>query len=215
MKILLTGFDKFGDDLLNPSSLVLNELPHSIQQAEVIKVILPTVFIKSADLLKTTIIEHHPDIVICLGQAGGIAHIAIERIAINLDDARIPDNEQQQPIDRKIQEQGATAYFTTLPIKAIYQALQQHHIPVVISNSAGTFVCNHILYQLMYMIESEFPNIKGGFVHIPYLPEQVVDKPSLPSMSLSLMTQAIQQIIITSINFFGKTDITLNAGQEF
>jgi len=184
MKILITGFEPFGGEVINPSYEAIKSLPDNINGATIIKRQVPTVFKKSIIDLEKLIVEENPDIVISVGQAGGRTDITIERVAINIDDARIKDNEGNQPIDEVILEDGENAYFSNLPIKAIVEKIKGNGIPASISNSAGTFVCNHIMYGLLYLIDKRYSHIKGGFIHVPYLPEQVVDKRNTPSMSL-------------------------------
>ena len=143
--------------------------------------------------------SYKPDYVLSIGQAGGRASISIERVAINIDDFRIKDNEGNQPIDENIFEDGENAYFSTLPIKSIQDELSKNNIPSSISNTAGTFVCNHVLYGVLYLIEKKYKGKKSGFIHIPFLPEQVVDKRNTPSMELSTivkgLTAAIEAIV--------------------
>lgn len=185
MKIIVTGFDPFGGEPINPALETIKSLPKTIAGAEIILVEIPTVFDKAADVLEEKMAEHLPDAVLCIGQAGGRVDLTPERIAINQDDARIPDNEGQQPIDRTIRADGQPAYFSTLPIKAMVEAIHRIGLPASVSNTAGTFVCNHLMYQALYLAEKQFPKTKAGFLHIPFLPEQVVDKPGLASMSLN------------------------------
>ena len=145
------------------------------------------------------IIRHDPDIIVSVGQAGGRASITVERVGINVDDYGIPDNDGEQPQDEPIVENGPAAYFTTLPIKKIVQVMKDNGIPAAISNTAGTFVCNHVIYETGHLIETKYPGKKFGFIHIPYLPEQVVKKASVPSMPLELvvkgLTLAIKAIV--------------------
>jgi pyroglutamyl-peptidase len=148
-------------------------------------------FKKSITKLEQAIKKHQPDIVICIGQAGGRLQITPERIAINIDDARIPDNEGHQPIDEPIVDGGTPAYWTTLPIKRVVARLRENGIPAAVSNTAGTFVCNHIFYGLMDYIHRAAPDIRGGFIHIPYLPEQTIDKQA-PSLSLDTLVSGLR-----------------------
>lgn len=210
MKVLVTGFDPFGGEQTNPAFEVVKNLPNELDCCDIVKLEVPTIFNNSIQVLHSAIEKEAPDVVICLGQAGGETCIRLEKVAINLDDARIPDNASNQPTDEPISVMGETAYFATLPLKAIQQALNKACIPSVISYSAGTFVCNHLFYGLMDMIQKSHPNIKGGFVHIPYLPEQVIDKPRTPSMSLNTMTEAVKIIIETAIHM--DQDIHLAGG---
>ncbi len=195
IKILLTGFDPFGNEKMNPSFEAVRKVKNFVNGAEILKAQLPTVFKKSFQILKDQIDLHNPDIVICVGQAGGRYEINVERVAINTDDARIPDNEGQQPIDIQIEEDGENAYFSNLPIKAMVQEIKFAGIPAAVSNTAGTFVCNHILYKLLHLISVENKKIRGGFIHVPYLPEQVLDKKDIPSMSLDDIVKALEASI--------------------
>lgn len=191
MKVLVTGFEPFGGEKINPSFEAVKLLPDSIDGVSIIKRQVPTVFRKSIEELKRLIEEIKPDVVLCVGQAGGRSEISIERVAINIDDANIKDNEGNQPVDEIIFEDGENAYFSNLPIKAMVEKIKNNGIPACISNSAGTFVCNHIMYGLLYLIDKKYPHIKGGFIHVPYLPEQVVDKRNIPSMSLDNIKKAL------------------------
>lgn len=156
--------------------------------------------------------KHHPDVVLNIGQAGGRFAISPERVAINIDDARIPDNEGNQPVDIAIQEDGAPAYFTQLPIKAMVTQMKEAGIPANVSNTAGTFVCNHIMYQVQYLIEKEYPAVKGGFIHVPYIPEQVIEKAGQPFMSLTDMTKGLTAAIEAIILYDGKEDLKAVGG---
>ena len=179
MKIIVTGFDPFGGEKINPSIECVKALPE-VEGVELIRLELPTVFKESAKRLNEVINEVKPDAVLSVGQAGGRPGITMERIAINVDDARIPDNISQQPIDETIQTKGAAAYFSTLPIKRIVKAIREAGISAEVSNSAGTFVCNHIMYQALFASTKAEKPFKAGFMHIPFIPEQTTDKPSLP-----------------------------------
>lgn len=191
MKILITGFDPFGGESINPALEAVMALPDMIGETEVIKIEIPTVFGKSLEVIKAAVEKHHPDVVISVGQAGGRFGITPERVAINVDDARIKDNEGNQPVDVKVAEDGAPAYFTNLPIKAMTQAMVQNGIPASVSNTAGTFVCNHVMYGILHMIHTEYPNMRGGFIHVPYIPTQVTSKPNMPSMSSADITRGL------------------------
>jgi len=192
MKVLITGFDPFGGESINPALEAVKALPDTIAGAEIIKLEIPTVFRKSLEKIEENIIKHSPDIVISIGQAGGRFGVTPERVAINIDDARIEDNEKNQPIDITIFEDGETAYFTNLPIKAMVKEMQDGGIPASVSNTAGTFVCNHVMYGIMYMIDKKYPNIKGGFIHIPYMTSQVIDKKNTPFMSLDEIVRGLE-----------------------
>ena len=195
MKVLITGFDPFDDEAINPAWEAVNALPDVIDGIEVIKVQIPTVFKKSAKKLFETIEAVKPDDVICVGQAGGRFDFNVERIAINVDDARIPDNEGKQPIDEKIFEDGENAYFATLPIKAMVEEARKAGVPASVSNTAGTFVCNHIMYSLLYYISKNNLNIRGGFIHVPYIAQQVIGKKNMPFMEVTTITKGLEASI--------------------
>ena len=211
MKIIVTGFDPFGGETINPSIECVKALPE-IEGVELIRLELPTVFNESAKRLNEVINDVKPDAVLSVGQAGGRAGITMERIAINLDDARIPDNISQQPIDETIQTEGEAAYFTTLPIKRIVKVIREAGIPAEVSNTAGTFVCNHIMYQALFAATKADKPFKAGFMHIPFIPEQTADKPSLP---LEESTKALQIAIETIRDYLNDEDIKVQEGAIF
>jgi pyroglutamyl-peptidase len=211
MKVLISGFDPFEKEKINPSYEAVKLIKNKIKDAEIIKVEISTVFKKSISQLEGYIEQHDPDIVISVGQAGGRFDFTIERVAINLDDARIPDNEQNQPIDEKVYEDGENAYFTNLPIKAMVKKIKDNGLPASVSNTAGTFVCNHIMYGILYLINKKYPEKKGGFIHVPYIPEQTVLKPNMPSMSLDNIARCLELAIEAAVET--KTDIKITGGQ--
>lgn len=213
MKILVTGFDPFGDDIINPAIEAVKKLPDEINGAEIIKLEIPTVFGKSAEVVREAMKEHKPDYVLNIGQAGGRFEMTPERVAINVDDARIPDNEKKQPVDEVIKEDGEPAYFSSLPIKAMVEYMKKENIPASVSNSAGTFVCNHIMYQTLYLTQTEFEGTKAGFMHIPFLPEQVTNRPNTPSMSLETIVKAITASIKAIVDYDGKEDLEAIGGK--
>ena len=204
MKILVTGFDPFGGEKVNPSLEAVKSLPSVIHGAEIRWVEIPTVFYKSAEVLEAEIVRYQPDVVLCIGQAGGRASLTPERIAINQDDARIPDNQGNQPIDTPICLDGEAAYFSTLPIKAMVQAIKEDGLPATVSNTAGTFVCNHLMYQALYLADKKFPNMRAGFMHIPYMTEQVVNKPNTASMCLRDIVRGIEATIGAIVDYKDK-----------
>lgn len=213
MKVLITGFDPFGGESINPAWEAVKAMENSLDGIEVIKLQIPTVFKKSAEKLFAGIEEHRPDMVICIGQAGGRYDISVERVAINMDDGRIPDNEGYQPIDTPVYEDGENAYFATLPIKGIVEEIKLAKIPASVSNTAGTYVCNHIMYSLLYYISKNNLNIKGGFIHVPYITEQVVDKKNMPYMEVSTITKALE-CAVKALNKY-KVDVKVSGGKEF
>lgn len=198
-KVLLTGFDPFGKDTINPALEVVKQLDGLVvDDIKFIALEVPTVFQKSIKVVQEGIEKHTPDVVICVGQAGGRKQITPERVAINIDDARIPDNEGNQPIDEPIVEGGPAAYWTTLPIKKMVQQMRRVGVPATVSNTAGTFVCNHLFYGMMHYLHEQAPHVRGGFIHIPFIPEQILDK-SAPSMSLDLIVKGIKIAAITAV----------------
>jgi len=210
LKILITGFDPFGGESINPSYEAIKRIKLDNSDIELVTVEIPTVFDKCIDTLDRKIKETEPDIVICTGQAGGRFPITVERVGINIIDARIADNEGNQYIDAPIKSDGESAYFSNLPIKAIVKSLINNKIPAEVSNTAGTFVCNNILYGLLYLINTKYPHIKGGFIHVPFLLEQVTDKRNTPSMSLETITEAMKIIVETAA--VTETDISEQGG---
>ncbi|WP_225744606.1 pyroglutamyl-peptidase I [Marinilactibacillus sp. Marseille-P9653] len=212
MKILVTGFDPFGGENLNPAWEAVKKIPDTINGAEIKKVMIPTVFGKSAEVTDEAIEAFKPDYVLNIGQAGGRFELTPERVAINVDDARIPDNEENQPIDVAIKEDGEAAYFTQLPVKAMVTEMKKAGVPASVSNSAGTFVCNHIMYQVQYMIDKKYPEIKAGFMHVPFIPSQVLDKPGKPAMNLEDIASGITKAIEAIVAFDGKEDLKAIGG---
>ena len=211
MKILVTGFDPFDGEKVNPALEAVKSLPSEIHGAEVHWVLIPTVFYQSAEVLEAEINRYHPDAVLCIGQAGGRASLTPERVAINQDDARIPDNQGNQPIDTPIRLDGQAAYFSTLPIKAMVQAIKEEGLPATVSNTAGTFVCNHLMYQALYLADKKFPHMRSGFMHIPYMTEQVINKPNTASMNLTDIVRGIEAAIGAIVDYKDK-DIKLVGG---
>ncbi|MDD5983107.1 MAG: pyroglutamyl-peptidase I, partial [Solobacterium sp.] len=136
-----------------------------------------------------------PDVVLCIGQAGGRFDLTPEKVAINFDDARIQDNEGNQPINQAIFEDGDTAYFTSLPVKAMVEEIKKAGVPASVSYTAGTFVCNHLMYGVLYTINKSYPNIKGGFMHVPFITEQVMNKKNIPSLTLNQIVTGIEAAI--------------------
>lgn len=211
MKVLVTGFDPFDGETVNPAWEAVKHLPSNIEGHGIDKLEIPTVFDESIEVIKAHLAKHHYDIVIAVGQAGGRYGITPERVAININDARIPDNQKQQPIDVPIQKDGAAAYFSKLPVKRMVEAIRDCDIPASLSNSAGTFVCNHIIYQLAYLAETTYPQLKTGFIHVPFAPKQVVDKPDKPSMSVALMTKGLEAAIKVCLKFDEDNNIALGS----
>ncbi|MBQ6509426.1 MAG: pyroglutamyl-peptidase I [Flexilinea sp.] len=199
MKILVTSFEPFGGDKLNSAQEALRFVPDEIRGAKVVKRCLPVAFGRSAAVLREALRSEKPDAVLCLGQAGGRKALTPERVAINLEDARLPDNDGCQPVDEAIDPDGPDAYFSTLPAKSMVRAIRNAGLPAEISNSAGTFVCNRVMYGLLDCLAHEFPTVRGGFLHVPYMAEQAAehpDDPCLPREDLTRgVTAAIEAII--------------------
>ncbi|MFH5810222.1 pyroglutamyl-peptidase I [Companilactobacillus sp. FL22-1] len=199
MKILVTGFDPFGTDQINSSIEAVKLLPDQIDDTQVIKLQIPTIFDQVGAVVQQAIEKNQPDFVLNVGQSSNRYGLTPELVAINYDDARIADNAGFQPIDQTIHSDGQNAYFTQLPIKKMVQAIHNVGLPSYISTTSGTFVCNHIMYQVQYLIDKKFPNLKAGFIHIPYLPNQVIDRRKTPCLSLQDdvigLTAAIKAIV--------------------
>ena len=199
MKILITAFDPFGGEEVNPALEAVRALPGEIAGARLVKGELPTVFGRSREVLAALVERERPDLVIAVGQAGGRAQVSLERVAINIDDARIPDNEGNQPVDEPVEPGGPPALFATLPIKAMVEAIRAAGIPAGVTNSAGTFVCNHLMYGLLFLLQEEYPGVRGGFIHVPYIPAQVLDCFATPSMSLADIVKALELAVAAAV----------------
>ena len=188
-KVLLTGFEPFGKATLNPSG----EIVKRISGDNIITAILPVAYAQSAEALLALIEQHNPDVVISLGQAEGRTQITPERIAINLDDARLADNEGVSRIDEPILEDGPVAYESTLPIKEFVSAITAAGIPAAVSLSAGAFLCNHIFYVAQNRLKGT--KVRSGFVHVPLMDEQAGEFPGLPTMQLDQMVKAVRAML--------------------
>ena len=195
MKILITGFDPFGGEEVNPAIETVKRLPDTIGGAKIIKLEIPTVCHQSLRVIDEAIAGYDPDVVLSVGQAGGRPDITVERVGINVDDCRIPDNAGNQIVDEPIYADGPAAYFVTVPIKAMVQRIRERNIPASVSNTAGTFVCNHVTYGVCHLLAVKYPGKRSGFIHIPFLPQQAVDKKNMPSMSQDMMVEAITAAI--------------------
>jgi pyroglutamyl-peptidase len=192
--VLLTGFDPFDGAAINPSWEAVRRLDGWTGEGFRVEVReLPCVFGDAAEALRGVVDALRPDLVIAVGQAGGRPEISIERIAINVDDARIPDNAGRQPVDVPIVADGPAAYFTTLPIKAMAAAIRARGIKAGVSQTAGTFVCNHVFYALMHHLRERSQAVKAGFIHVPFLPEQAAAWPTpTPDMALEDIVTALR-----------------------
>jgi pyroglutamyl-peptidase len=207
-RILMTGFAPFGGEQVNPSwqAVSLLAMRRAISAVE-----LPCEFAISLPALRAAIDEHQPELVVCVGQAGGRPGVSLERVAVNLADARIPDNAGAQPIDAPVVPDGPTGYFSTLPVKACAAAIRTAGVPASVSHTAGTYVCNHVFYGLMHLLATEFPGIRGGFVHVPYSPEQVAAAGTdAPSLSVDRCADALAVLVDTALAV--TTDLATPAG---
>lgn len=195
MKILVTGFDPFDGADTNPSYEAVKKLPDTIKGFEVVKAEIPTEFSQSKNILRELMVEDDFNFVLSVGLAGGRSEICVERVAINIDDARIPDNAGNQPIDEMIEQEGPPAYFSNMPVKKMVQAMDDAGVSARLSNTAGTFVCNHVLYQLGSLVDTEFPAAKFGFIHVPYAEERFENKNRMPAMPLADIVRGLHAAI--------------------
>jgi len=195
MKIRVTGFDPFGGEAVNPAFEAVKRLPRKIAGSGVEILEIPTVFHTSIRVIMDRAEETGADRILMVGQAGGRFEITVERIGINVDDARIPDNEGNQPIHVPIDPEGPAAYFATLPVKAITEGIRSCGIPARISKTAGTFVCNHVLYGVLNETAKRNLPVKAGFIHVPFLPGQAVSRDGVPSMSAETITAALKAAV--------------------
>ena len=205
MKILITGFDPFGGETVNPAYEAVKLLPERIAGAEIVKLEIPTEFEKSMEILEQAVRQELPDAVISVGQAGGRAEITPERIGINLADARICDNAGSKPQEQPLAADGPAAYFSTLPLKEIVKNVQDSGIPCRISNSAGTYVCNSVMYWTLRLAEASQPGFRAGFIHVPYATEQTVTKPAgTPGMALADIARGLCAAVEAVVKYMGE-----------
>ena len=194
--ILVTGFEPFGGEAVNPSWEVCKRLPREIAGRRVETCRVPCEFRTAIEVVAEAIERLQPEMVVSVGQAGGRVQLGVERVAINVDDARAPDNAGQQPIDEPVAENGPPAYFSTLPVKAMVAAMRRAGVPAELSNTAGTYVCNHLMYGVLHFLAaSGKAATRAGFIHVPYSEEQALDKPGTASMSLAGMARGIEAAI--------------------
>ena len=193
--ILATGFEPFGGENINPSWEAVRRLNGNRDDVHIERLLVPTIYADSIGTVTEAIDRLHPVAVVLVGQAGGRAELSIERVAVNCDDAIVPDNAGVLREDMPVVSQGPTAYLATLPIKQIVAGLRSAGFPAVVSNTAGLFICNHLLYGVLNHIATHNLETQAGFVHVPYLPEQVVGKPGMPSMSLETMVAGLDCMV--------------------
>lgn len=198
-RILITGFEPFGGETVNPALEVLRFFEGKLLEGyRVVTRALPTIRFRSIEKLRAAIADEDPALIVALGQAGGRCEIMPERVAINIDDFRIPDNDGNRPTDEPVVAGAPAAYWSTLPIKSMVRAMRDRGIPASVSNTAGTFVCNHIFYGLMHLLSEEGNVRRGGFIHIPYMTEQAARLGGKPSMSIETIAQGLETAIRTA-----------------
>ena len=187
-KLLITGFDPFGGETINPAWEAVKLLPDIIGDYQLTKLEIPTVFGKAAETVLEKAEEVRPQVILCIGQAGGRANVTPERVAINLRDAKITDNEGNQPVDEPCVPDGAAAYFASVPVKVMVKAMVDAGLSAAVSYTAGTFVCNDTLYTLLHRFDGT--DVRCGFIHVPYLPQQ-----GTPSLELNRTAAALEAAI--------------------
>jgi pyroglutamyl-peptidase len=208
--VLVTGFDPFGGEDANPSWEICKALPGRIARARIETLRVPTRFHLAIDVVAKAIARLEPSVVLCLGQAGGRAAVSVERVAINVDDARIADNAGAQPVDEPIAPAGPAAYLATVPIKAMAAAIRASGVPAAVSNTAGTFVCNHLLYGVLHFLATSGRTARAGFIHVPWLESQAVSRPGEPAMALATMVRAVEAAISAALAH--ATDLRIEGG---
>lgn len=209
--VLVTGFEPFGGEDTNPSWEICRALPEAIGHARVEILRVPTEFRLAIEEVAAEIEELEPAIVLMLGQAGGRAALSVERVAINVDDARIADNAGSQPVDEAIAPAGPAAYFATVPIKAMVRAIREAQVPAEVSNSAGTFVCNHLFYGVLHFLAASGRGTRAGFIHVPWLDTQACGRPGEPSMALGTMVRGVEAALSAALST--ANDVRMAAGK--
>lgn len=205
--ILVTGFQPFGGEKINPAWEAIRVLPDSIVGSKVVKLQIPVVFGVGADVVSTAIDHINPDIVLCVGQAGGRAKITPEFVGINYRDARIPDNDGNQPHAQRIVEDGPDAYFATLPVRAMTEAMNESGIPAALSYTAGTYVCNDVMYSMLHVLATKYPNARGAFMHVPFATEQATKQPvNTASLPIEVMARGLEVALAVAVKH--KIDVT-------
>jgi len=196
MRVLVTGFDPFGGERINASLEAVRRLPARIGTLEIATATLPTSYSRSLPALEAAIARARPELVLCVGQAGERAALCVERVAVNVQDARIPDNDGAQPADTPVVAGGPAAYLATLPVRAAVAALHAEALPAELSMSAGTFVCNHVFYGLMHLAATRGHAFRGGFLHVPCLPQQA--PAGAPTLALEEIVRGICIVLETA-----------------
>ncbi|MBL8521922.1 MAG: pyroglutamyl-peptidase I [Betaproteobacteria bacterium] len=209
-KVLVTGFMPFGGESVNPSWEIVKALPDVMGGCRIEKLKVPVEFGQAIETVTQMIDRVKPDVVICFGQAGGRSRMSVERVAVNIDDARMPDNAGVMRIDQTIAAGGAAAYFCSVPIKAMVAAMAKAGVPAEVSNTAGTYVCNHLIYGVLHHIALRRLTTRAGFIHVPYAESQILDKRDTPALALSTMIAGAKAAIAAAIR--RKADLKLVGG---
>lgn len=208
--VLVTGFEPFGGEDVNPSWEICRLLPAAIGRSTIATLLVPTEFRRAIEVTAAAIENVEPALVILLGQAGGRPALCLERVAINVDDARIADNAGWQPVDEPVAPAGPAAYFATAPVKAMTAAVREAGIPAEVSNSAGTFVCNHLFYGVLHFLAASGRDARAGFIHVPWLESQAVARPGEPAMALATMVRGVEAAIAAALET--AADVKMAAG---
>ena len=209
-RVLVTGFTPFAGESTNPSWEIVKELPDSIAGYRIEKLRVPIEFGKAIDIAAVAIDKWQPRVVLCFGQAGGRSRMGVERVAINVDDARIADNGGEQLIGQPIRGNAPAAYFCTVPVKAMVAGMARAGVPSEVSNSAGTFVCNHLIYGVLHHIAGKGYATRAGFIHVPFMETQILDRPNTAALSLATMITGAKAAIMAAVR--NKTDLKLVGG---
>lgn len=199
MKVLLTGFEPFGGECVNPALEIVHSFPDMFHGARILKLAVPVVFGKASDMVCNAMRNERPDIVICLGLSGGRSCVTPEMIAVNFMNAEIPDNEGGRPACERIVADGPDGLFSNLPVMDIAAAIRERGLPSQVSFSAGTYVCNSLMYRVLFQIRNESGSTKGGFIHVPYLPSQVSQRKGVPSMSFQDMCKSAEIAVAVAL----------------
>ena len=215
MKVLLTGFMPFGGETINPAYEAVKRIPSTVAGAEVVSVEIPVVYKEGPAAVEAAIEAENPDIVLCVGQAGGRAEITPEFVGINYANFRIPDNAGNQPLSVKLDPEGPDAYFSLLPVQTMVDACKAHGVPAAVSYSAGTYCCNEVMYCLLNCIAKRHPGVRGGFLHVPYLDTQAAAlKAGTPSMSLERMVEGLTAMVEAMVEHNGEDAVSAASGCE-
>lgn len=208
--VLVTAFEPFCGERINPSWEICSHLPQSIAGLRVSTCRVPCEFRRAIEVVAAAIELDRPALVVSLGQAGGRSHLSVERVAINVDDAAVADNAGMQPVDEAIAANGPPAYFSTLPVKAMAAAMRAAGVPAVVSNTAGTYVCNHLMYGVLHYLAASGSSARAGFIHVPYAEEQVLDRPGTPALAIATMVRGVEAAIAAAQEH--TSDIAVCAG---